>query len=54
MSETANGSDELDAALAAVEELDEDTPLPVHVERFEHVHELLQRRLGEAEPGGMP
>lgn len=39
---------ELDAALSEVENLGE-APLPVHAEAFERVHELLQRRLGEAD-----
>ena len=48
MSETAAQADDLDAALARVEDLGEQ-PLAVHAEAFEQVHELLQRRLGEAD-----
>ncbi|WP_204986459.1 hypothetical protein [Actinotalea caeni] len=38
--------DELEAALTAAENL-EGAPLTEHVAAFEHLHELLQRRLGE-------
>lgn len=41
-------ADEVDAALAAVEELDETTPLGAHADAFERAHELLQRRLEDA------
>ena len=48
MSQAPEQPDELDAALARVESL-EDAPLTEHADAFEHVHEVLQRRLGEAE-----
>lgn len=41
-------TDELDAALARVESLDQ-APLTEHAVAFERVHELLQTRLREAE-----
>lgn len=39
---------EIEAALARIENLG-DAPLPDHADAFEQVHELLQRRLGEAD-----
>jgi len=39
-------ADELEAALTTAENL-EGAPLTEHVAAFEHLHELLQRRLGE-------
>lgn len=41
--------DEVDAALAAVEQLDETVPLSAHADAFERAHELLQRRLEDAQ-----
>lgn len=48
MSETAAQADDLEAALARVEDLGEQ-PLADHATAFERVHELLQRSLGEVD-----
>lgn len=48
MSQEPVTTDEVDAALAAVEQLDESTPLAAHADAFEHVHEVLQGRLEDA------
>ena len=48
MSQAAEHPDELDAALARVEDLG-DAPLHEHAEAFEHDHEILQTRLRDAE-----
>ena len=48
MSQEPVPTEEVDAALAAVEQLEESTPLAAHADAFEHAHELLQRRLEDA------
>lgn len=48
MSQEPAPTDEVHAALAAVEKLDEATPLAGHADAFERVHEALQRRLEDA------
>ncbi|UFU05058.1 hypothetical protein [Ruania halotolerans] len=49
MSTTDDATGDLAAALAALERLGGDQPLPEHVDAFEHVHNLLQDRLAQAE-----
>lgn len=48
MSQEQIPTDDVDAALAAVEQLEESTPLSVHADAFERAHESLQRRLEDA------
>ncbi|MFV0427645.1 MAG: hypothetical protein ACK5KU_11530 [Beutenbergiaceae bacterium] len=48
MSQVPDNPDQLEAALARVESL-QDAPLAEHASAFEQVHELLQERLGAAE-----
>ncbi|WP_420111893.1 hypothetical protein [Pseudactinotalea sp.] len=48
MSQEQVHTDDVDAALAAVEELDDSMPLAAHADAFERAHELLQRRLEDA------
>ena len=49
MSQEQVHTDEVDAALTAVEQLDDSVPLAAHADAFERAHELLQRRLEDAQ-----
>ena len=48
MSQEQVPHDDVDAALKAVDDLDETIPLTAHADAFERAHELLQRRLEDA------